>query len=65
MPNAATPATLPARLSVYPRSGSAPDISLPMRCASVTNSAATMTNSNGNSIVLSTTTTSSAVPLVK
>ena len=40
-------------------------ISRPMRCASVAKSAATMMKMSGRSIVLSTTTTGAAVPLLK
>ncbi len=63
--NAATPARLPSRLITYARSGGRPDNSRPMRCATVTKSAATDVKSSGKSSVLSTRTTADAVPLEK
>ena len=61
----ATPARLPSRFRVYPRSGGRVPSSLPMRWASAVNRPATITNINGSSKVLSTVTTGSAVSLEK
>ena len=50
---------------MYPRSGGSDAISRPIRSATVTKSAATIPNSSGSSLVLSTSVTFSAVPLEK
>ena len=66
--NAPTPARLPSKLIAYARSGpafAARSSSRAIGCATATKSRATTTKSSGSSLVLSTATTLSAVPLEK